>query len=46
MVQLVSLKHRSEAHSFYNQIGFEPVCEGFRRYLNGFVATRPDASEG
>lgn len=46
MVQLVSLKHRTAAHRFYNQIGFEPVGEGFRRYLNGFVATRPDASEG
>jgi ribosomal protein S18 acetylase RimI-like enzyme len=46
MVQLVSLKHRSAAHAFYDQIGFEPVAEGFRRYLNGFVASRPDAPEG
>ena len=46
MVQLVSLKHRTAAHSFYNQIGFEPLCEGFRRYLHGFVPSMPDASEG
>ena len=46
MVQLVSLKHRTAAHSFYEQIGFEPLCVGFRRYLNGFVPTGPDASRG
>lgn len=43
MLQLVSLKHRSAAHSFYKEIGFEPVAEGFRRYLNGFAASPPDA---
>ena len=46
MVQLVSLKHRTDAHRFYNGIGFEPMCEGFRRYLNGFVPSGPDASDG
>ena len=46
MVQLMSLKHRTAAHSFYDQIGFEPICAGFRRYLNGFVASQPDPSEG
>lgn len=32
-VQLLSLKHRPEAHRFYESIGFAPLAEGFRLYL-------------
>ena len=31
-IQLLSRKHRHEAHAFYASLGFEPVAEGFRRY--------------
>ena len=31
-VQLLSRKHRHEAHAFYRSLGFEPVAEGFRRH--------------
>ena len=31
-VQLLSRKHRDEAHAFYRSLGFEAVAEGFRRY--------------
>jgi ribosomal protein S18 acetylase RimI-like enzyme len=30
--QLLSHKHRHEAHAFYASLGFEPLAEGFRRY--------------
>jgi GNAT superfamily N-acetyltransferase len=33
MIQLVSLKHRRDAHAFYQRVGFDPVAEGFRHYL-------------
>jgi GNAT superfamily N-acetyltransferase len=33
-VQLLSRKHRKEAHSFYASVGFEAVAVGFRRYLS------------
>ena len=32
-VQLLSRKERSDAHRFYQAVGFEPTAEGFRRYL-------------
>jgi ribosomal protein S18 acetylase RimI-like enzyme len=32
-VQLLSRKHRVEAHAFYESAGFEAVAEGFRLYL-------------
>jgi GNAT superfamily N-acetyltransferase len=32
-IQLLSRKHRVEAHAFYESVGFEPVAEGFRHYL-------------
>ncbi len=32
-VQLLSGKHRQRAHAFYRAIGFEPVAEGFKLYL-------------
>jgi GNAT superfamily N-acetyltransferase len=32
-VQLLSRKERSDAHRFYEAVGFEPTAEGFRRYL-------------
>lgn len=31
-IQLLSRKHRQQAHAFYASLGFEPVAEGFRRY--------------
>jgi GNAT superfamily N-acetyltransferase len=33
-VQLLSRKHRVEAHAFYESVGFAPVAEGFRCYLD------------
>jgi ribosomal protein S18 acetylase RimI-like enzyme len=33
-VQLLSGKHRTEAHSFYRSVGFEAVAEGFKLYLD------------
>ncbi len=33
-VQLLSGKHRQRAHRFYRAIGFEPVAEGFKLYLD------------
>lgn len=33
-VQLLSAKARHEAHAFYRSLGFEPVAEGFRTYLD------------
>ncbi len=39
MIQLVPLKHRTHAHAFYARNGFQPVAEGLRRYLNGYVPT-------
>jgi ribosomal protein S18 acetylase RimI-like enzyme len=33
-IQLLSRKHRKEAHAFYASIGFEAVAEGFRLYLS------------
>ncbi len=33
-VQLLSGKQRVEAHRFYRAIGFEPVAEGFKLYLD------------
>jgi len=32
-IQLLSNKHRGEAHAFYRSVGFEAVAEGFRSYL-------------
>lgn len=32
-LQLLSGKHRVEAHGFYRAIGFESVAEGFKLYL-------------
>ena len=32
-VQLLSDKHRTQAHEFYRSVGFEAIAEGFRRYL-------------
>lgn len=34
-VQLLSGKHRSEAHRFYRSIGFDAVAEGFKSYFAG-----------
>jgi hypothetical protein len=42
MIQLVSLKHRSGAHTFYRLNDFQPVAEGLRRYLNGYFPTGRD----
>ena len=39
MIQLVSLKHRTAAHTFYGRNGFQPVAHGLRRYLNGYLPT-------
>ena len=33
-VQLLSGRHRAEAHSFYRSLGFEAVAEGFKLYLD------------
>jgi GNAT superfamily N-acetyltransferase len=33
-IQLLSGKHRHEAHEFYRRLGFEQRAEGFRRYLD------------
>jgi GNAT superfamily N-acetyltransferase len=33
-VSLLSGKARAEAHSFYRSVGYEPVCEGFKLYLD------------
>lgn len=33
-VQLLSGKHRTEAHAFYRSLGFEPVAEGFKIYFD------------
>ena len=33
-LQLLSAKHRVEAHRFYRAIGFESVAEGFKLYLD------------
>lgn len=33
-LQLVSGKHRSEAHSFYRSMGLEAVAEGFKIYFD------------
>jgi GNAT superfamily N-acetyltransferase len=33
-LQLLSRKQRAEAHAFYASVGFEPVAEGFRCYLD------------
>jgi ribosomal protein S18 acetylase RimI-like enzyme len=32
-VQLISAKHRTEAHAFYRSLGFEAVGEGFKLYM-------------
>jgi len=32
-MQLLSNKHRTQAHRFYQSVGFEAVAEGFRRFL-------------
>jgi len=34
-VQLLSAKHRDEAHDFYRSLGLVAVAEGFRIYLDG-----------
>ncbi len=34
-VQLLSGKQRTDAHRFYGRLGFEPVAEGFKIYLDG-----------
>jgi GNAT superfamily N-acetyltransferase len=31
---LLSGKQRTEAHSFYRSVGYEPVCEGFKLYFD------------
>jgi GNAT superfamily N-acetyltransferase len=33
-IQLLSLKHRKDAHKFYRSFGFQTVAEGFRMYLD------------
>jgi ribosomal protein S18 acetylase RimI-like enzyme len=33
-VQLLSLKHRKDAHEFYRSLGFQSLAEGFRLYLD------------
>ena len=33
-VQLLSLKHRKDAHEFYRSLGFKSLVEGFRLYLD------------
>jgi GNAT superfamily N-acetyltransferase len=33
-LQLLSMKHRIEAHAFYRSLGIEPVAEGFRIYFH------------
>ena len=43
MVQLLTLNHRHDAHAFYASVGFAPVAQGFRRYLDGFEPTGPSA---
>jgi ribosomal protein S18 acetylase RimI-like enzyme len=42
MIQLVSRKHRTHAHTFYRRNGFQPVAERLRRYLNGYASTGTD----
>jgi GNAT superfamily N-acetyltransferase len=39
MMQLVSLRHRLDAHAFYEGLGFVAVAEGFRSYFSGFAPT-------
>ena len=34
-VQLLSAKHRDQAHEFYQSLGLVAVAEGFRIYLDG-----------
>jgi GNAT superfamily N-acetyltransferase len=45
MVQLVSLRHRLDAHAFYEGLGFVAVAEGLRSYFPGFAPTG-DTDEG
>ncbi|MGH9041020.1 MAG: GNAT family N-acetyltransferase [Acidimicrobiia bacterium] len=45
MVQLLTLKHRHDAHAFYASIGYAPVALGFRHYLEGFEPTEPSPVE-
>jgi GNAT superfamily N-acetyltransferase len=33
-VQLLSLKHRKDAHEFYRSLGFQSLAEGFRLHLD------------
>ena len=33
-VQLLSLKHRKDAHEFYRSLGFQALVEGFRLHLD------------
>jgi GNAT superfamily N-acetyltransferase len=33
-LQLLSAKHRTEAHAFYRSLGMEPLAEGFRIYFD------------
>jgi GNAT superfamily N-acetyltransferase len=42
MLQLLSLAHREDAHTFYRRLGFENVAAGFRSYFDGFAPTRSD----
>jgi len=34
-LQLLSRKERLDAHRFYEHLGFQPLAEGFRIYLDG-----------
>ena len=33
-LQLLSMKHRTEAHAFYRTLGLQPLAEGFRIYFD------------
>ncbi len=47
MMQLVSLRHRHDAHAFYEGLGFVAIAEGFRSYFPGFAPTgEPDERTG
>jgi GNAT superfamily N-acetyltransferase len=33
-LQLLSMKHRTDAHAFYRSLGLQPLAEGFRIYFD------------
>lgn len=44
-VQLLSGMNRGPAHDFYEELGFEPVAQGFKIYLDGSSAAPFPAPE-